>query len=172
MDLFDNRLSTVFQRLRESELVAKKIINETTIADFSKELNKAIPTTDCETGIGDFMRYLYSRNKTSFYKFIYINNLEHYVLITDGAPIVSMLGIPEVSIRWNQQLNQYDIGQRLHSRKPIYDRKTKQSVSKYQTKTCANVTNCAVGFSDGVTISNPEPTSRARMSWADQCGTN
>jgi hypothetical protein len=53
---------------------------------------------------------MYKHNRASFFKYIHINELVHWVLLTDGMPIVSVLKLKGViSIRWDRHLKEFSV---------------------------------------------------------------
>jgi hypothetical protein len=103
MEVINNRLATILERLKQTELVVNKQVNYATIDEFAKILNKSAPVTEQDNAIGEFVRFIYKKNRSSFFKYIHITDLTHLVLLTDGMPIVSILGLRGlVSIYWNK----------------------------------------------------------------------
>lgn len=108
MEVTNKRLATIFDNLKNSDIVLSRNVNDTTIAQFTKLLNKATPVTESDNAIGDCVRFLYKQNRASFFKYITINNLIHLILLTDGTSIASMLGLKAlITIQWDRQQREF-----------------------------------------------------------------
>lgn len=110
MEVVSVRLATLFNNLKATELSTTKIPSDSNIEKFRKILNMAAPVTDYDTAIGEFVRFLHRTDRASFFKYIHIANLVHLVLLTDGQPIVSVLGLRNIiTIRWNRQRKEFTV---------------------------------------------------------------
>jgi len=110
MDSINSRLITIMDRLKTTELVQTKNASEGNIERFSKILNLAVPVTELDNSAGEVVRFMYKHNRASFFKYIHINELVHWVLLTDGMPIVSVLKLKGVIvIRWDRHLKEFSV---------------------------------------------------------------
>jgi hypothetical protein len=110
MDSVNNRLVTILERLKAAELTQTKVTSDINIEKFSKILNLAVPVTEFDSAVGEVIRFMYKHNRASFFKYIHINELVHWVLLTDGMPIVGILGLKGViMIRWDRYQKEFTV---------------------------------------------------------------
>lgn len=110
MDSVNGRLVTIMDRLKATELVHSKVASESNVEKFSKILNLAVPVTEFDAAAGEVVRFMYKYNRASFFKYIHINELVHWVLLTDGMPIVGVLGLKGVvMIHWNRYQKEFAV---------------------------------------------------------------
>lgn len=108
MDSISNRLSTLFSKLKTTDLVKTKNATQSNIEQFCKILNMAVPITTEETASKEVIKFLHRTDRLAFMRYIHIIKKVHLVLLTDGGPISSVLGLKEViSVKWDKQKNEY-----------------------------------------------------------------
>lgn len=101
MESINNRLLTLWERLKASNLVVTKTATPENINEFNKILNMSVPVTQYEHGVQDMLRHLYTDRKT-YFQFIHNGNCAHYILLTSAAPIIGELKLSGVvDITWN-----------------------------------------------------------------------
>lgn len=99
---YNTKLSNIYHTLKSSDVCLAKKITPETLASFSETLNQIIPTCPEECAITDFVKFLYNRNKSGFYKYMANIDLAHLVLLTYPYPIANSLDIKTiVNIKWS-----------------------------------------------------------------------
>jgi len=110
MESTSTRLSTIFNKLKSTNLVKHKNTSDDAIANFSNILNMAAPVTKDDRVIVSVFRFLYKKNRKSFYKYIHINDMVYTVLLTDGLPIVNVLKLRNIiTIKWDSRQNIFTV---------------------------------------------------------------
>lgn len=110
MDVFSQRLAAVYQRLVDSDLVKTKSPTAANVEKFKKTLNMAVSVSDYENTVGEVGRFFHKTNRFSFLKFLSASGLQHFVLTTDGFPIVKQLGLTGVvNVKWNRVKKEFDV---------------------------------------------------------------
>ncbi len=110
MEVVSQRLAAIYKRLQDSELVRTKDPTPENVERFKRILNMSVPVTDYDMTLGEVGRFFYNTNRYSFVKFLGASGLQHFVLVTDGYPIVKQLDLVGIIIvKWNRQQQEFDI---------------------------------------------------------------
>ncbi len=106
MNDLNQTLLDIFTELKNCELVVTKTANDKTITEFSNKLNEAVRDDDTGNNVGDFVRFLYKRDRRSFYNYLKITELQHLTLLTDGQALINVLdikGLISITYRYRQK---------------------------------------------------------------------
>lgn len=106
MEAQSDKLSQCYSQLQRTDLVTKGVLNPDTLAEFKQVLDSA---RDWQEG-KSLVRYFYGVNNNNFVRFLHMNGLQHFLLLTDGYPIARELNIHRlVTIRWNRESCGFDV---------------------------------------------------------------
>ncbi len=110
MEIIFARLANIWERLATGNLATTKKATETNVPEFNKILNTSLPVTEYETGASNLVRHLYNTNREAFFRYIHASGLKHLLLLTNGGPIVSGLGLTGVIvIRWDRAAKEFAV---------------------------------------------------------------
>lgn len=96
-----------YKRIRNSNLILNKTLNEKNIAEFQQYLNESQPINDDESQTRSLIQHLYRKNPNNFCRFLVRSRLSHLILWTEAKCIVRHFGLRGiVYVKWND--NEYE----------------------------------------------------------------
>lgn len=110
MEVFAARLKTIFDSLKNTNLVKNEDVSDVSIEQFVTKLNASIPLTEGEESAGELIRLFIKKGRSQFTNFINSTDLGYMVLLSDGGTIANALGIRGlVDIHWDKQSNKFNV---------------------------------------------------------------
>jgi hypothetical protein len=101
------RLYESYKAIRNSELIANKTLNDSTISELKDHLNASVPVGEDETTTHSLVQFLYRKNPVNFCKFLLRSRLNHLMLWTEAKCIVRHFGLQGVVyVKWDD--SQYE----------------------------------------------------------------
>jgi hypothetical protein len=91
-----------YKQITSSALIAGRVLNDDSIAEFQQLLNYAQPQNERDSTMRSIVQYLYRKNPGNFCRFLTRSRLSHLVLWTEAKCIVRHFKLQNiVYVKWN-----------------------------------------------------------------------